>query len=951
MAGNSSTLSIRVLVDAAQGARELRQMGDEAQGFGDKLGKIAAAGAAFAGVTAFIKGAAEAASKLQQSTGGVEAVFKGSADQVKAWGKQAATSIGLAQSEYQDLATLIGAQLKNAGTAMEDLAPKTNQLIEQGADLAAMYGGTTAEAVAALSSALKGEMDPIEKYGIALNDAAIQAEIAAQGLDTSTAAAKAAAKQQAVLALVTKQGADAWGAAAREQDSYASVMQSLSAVWENTLAQIGTALLPALAGLAKAFTGLAPTVGTVLTPIAELVGWVLQLPGPILGVAAAMGAWGVFGGAILSGLGRFNTALGKTTGSMAGFKSGLASVARFAAGGLAIAAVGFAISEIAGAFAEADRAAEAFDSTVTQLGAELYKLQASGEGTAAAIDELKTQAVEGSEGFKNLVAAGVSYGDAMDVVKNGSSASEASMKAVGAAMEGMSAETFMATAQYLNMGEAAQRVADGKAEYVAAEKAKADATGTSNAATKEAAEVAQAQAEEQAKANEEVRKAALEAAQNAAAQTAVKVALDGVKDAASQASTAIEFFVVQMQLASGMNVSMDQAAKLLNDTMRSTAEAFKAAAEEGGINTDALMSWNVAALTSTSQGSSLYDSLMQTQSAYATSTVTAYQNAAANGDTAAGMAAAAAAADTAYNAFITMATGAGLSAEQAAALAVKLGIVQGTQIDPKTFELIAKNEAADKAVADLQAAQIDPKSVEVTASVQPAEGAFTALVQQELDNTVNVDANAKSAQGTVNDFVNAKRTTTPVEVPANIQPGAQTVQSFTQQQRSTTPVTVQANTSPAQESITSLVNQQRTLTITVTANTGPAQSAINSLVNGSYTATVNVTANTSAARSAIASVPTTVSVAPASAPMAAMAADAPMMMRAFAAPATLAMPAGVAPYPALHGGRSVSESTTVPVVYNITVTGALDADATARQIESLLRRRQRRTGQAVMGRA
>jgi hypothetical protein len=412
----------------------------------------------------------------------------------------------------------------------------------------------------------------------------------------------------------------------------------------------------------------------------------------------------------------------------------------------------------------------------------------------------------------------------------------------------------------------------------------------------------------------------------------VKVALDAVKGAASQASTAIEYFTLQMNLAAGVNVSADQAAKILNDSMRDLGTSFKDAADNGGINGAALTTWNVAALTATQQGSALYDSLTKTQTAYATSTVTAYENASAQGDTAAGMQAAAAAADVAYQAFITTATGAGLTADQAQQLATKLGIVQGTAIDPKTFELIAKNEQADKAVSDLQAAQIAPKDVTVNATVQPAQGAFTQLVQQELDNTVKVDADAKAAQGTVNDFVNAKRTTTPVTVPADPSQANSTVNAFTQTQRSTQPVQVPANVAPAQQSINNLVNQAQRLTITVDANTSAAVNAINAVVRGSYTATVNVTANTSAAQAAIASVPRSVTVAPAPA------AAGLLNARAFGAPAFTP-----APYGPLSFAKNQAPQDVGSVTYEINVSGSLDSpDTIARRVADVLERRDRR---------
>ena len=59
------------------------------------------------------------------------------------------------------------------GVAAGDLAPVTNDLVGLGADLAAQFGGSSADAVAALSSLLRGETDPIEKYGVAIKQADI----------------------------------------------------------------------------------------------------------------------------------------------------------------------------------------------------------------------------------------------------------------------------------------------------------------------------------------------------------------------------------------------------------------------------------------------------------------------------------------------------------------------------------------------------------------------------------------------------------------------------------------------------------------------------------------------------------------------------------------------------------------------------------------------------------
>jgi hypothetical protein len=994
MADRSTRLTIRVLLDAGNAVNELNQLGDEAGGIGGKLGKLAAAGAAFAGVTAFIKGAVDAASNLQQSMGGVEAVFKGSAGQIKQWGSQAADTLGLSQSAYQDLAVLIGSQLKNAGTAMDDLAPKTNDLIETGADLAAMFGGTTADAVGALSSALKGERDPIEKYGVSLTEAAIQGEIMALGLDTTTEAAKAAAKATATLSLITKQTGDAQGAAAREIDSYASVQQRVSAVWENTMAQVGSALLPVLSQLGAAFADIMPVIGALLTPLASLLAMVLDLPAPILLVGTALLAWSIMGGlaGIIAGV---SAAVSFLSASVKKLWVSLGPI------GIAIIAITTAFSFLnddsdetasvledvqasadalkgtldatTGAVTEATRAMVANDAqsaglltTYEQLGlsTQLFVDASTGavgaaDDLAASVASLSSNLVTGNESFKSIAtdvaAAGVSVTDFVAAANSGDFSgltskvqayAEEQARATGNtqtatdimnAWQGTIDATSRPLQQLAGAQDLAAQTATGLGVAAAGTAQVNEALGVSSEA---AAEAAAKQAEEQNKAAEAAAKAAAE-------NTAVKGSLDLVKSAADSAAAGIEFYVLQMNLANGISVSADQAAQLLNASMRDTAAAFKESAEGGGINTEALLSWNVAALTSTEAGDGLYEALTKSQTAYATSTVTAYQNAAAQGDTAAGMAAAASAADTAYAAFIQTASAAGLTGDQAAALAGKLGIVQGTQIDPKTFDLIAQDQQADAALAELQNAQIDPKTVQVNAATSDAAAAIDQTAAAAPPATIDTSADTKQAQSQIQSTAGASYKST-VAVGADVAQANSQINAFTSAARNIT-VQVQANTGPAQSAVTSLVLEPRTKQITVTANTGPAESSIAAVVNRSYTATINVSANVAAANAAIASVPRTLSIAPPpAAPQGFSAMAAPMGFSTFAA-APEAAP--VIPWHApLQLAGELPGAGGGSVTYNVEITGTVtDPDGAARAIERLLQRRQRRAGSVYVG--
>lgn len=229
---------------AATGIQSKLSSGMSGLGSSLKLGLIGAAAAAGAAVGKVFSDSIADASRAQQSKGGVAAVFKGDAAKIEASAKTAATSLGLSQNAYRDLATTLGAGLKNKGLA--DYTEQTQTLIGVGANLAAQFGGSTKDAVDALASAMRGESDPIEKYGISLSESAVNAELAARGQDKLKGSALEQAKAQARVSLIMRQSADAQGAFGRESDTLAGKQQRSAAQWEDISTKIGDIFLPML---------------------------------------------------------------------------------------------------------------------------------------------------------------------------------------------------------------------------------------------------------------------------------------------------------------------------------------------------------------------------------------------------------------------------------------------------------------------------------------------------------------------------------------------------------------------------------------------------------------------------------------------------------------------------------------------------------------------------------
>lgn len=287
MAGKSAVLNIKIVSDASKAGAGFADAESRVARFERGLDRASvAAGAVLAGMAALGKAAVDSASALQQSQGAVESVFGSQSRLIQAVSEDAAGSVGLAESAYNDLAATLGASLKNMGVAMEDLAPTTSRLIQNGADLAATFGGSTEEAVSALGSALRGEMDPLERYGIGIKQADIDARLTAMGLDELTGAAAEQARTQALLAMITEQSGGALGAFARETDTAAGASAIASANWENAKATLGEVLLPVVTAVAEKVAEFSQwlmenkdVVLAVLPVIAGLAGGILALNG------------------------------------------------------------------------------------------------------------------------------------------------------------------------------------------------------------------------------------------------------------------------------------------------------------------------------------------------------------------------------------------------------------------------------------------------------------------------------------------------------------------------------------------------------------------------------------------------------------------------------------------------------------------------------------------------
>jgi len=359
----------------------LKSVKDQAADTRDGLGKLggfmkgafagAIAAVSFGAVIGEMKEAIKLAGDYQQSVGAIDSIFKDQAGKMHAKAGSAAVDVGLDKNAYNELGSVLGAQMKNAGTPMDQLADKTSNLITLGADLSSMFGGTTKEAIEAISSALKGEMDPIERYGISLSQASLEAEAMSKGIlkptkdaalieeaatkmtlaqtryndaikkhgKDSDEAARAQlglasaerafnkasagklpklegeAKALAIQSALYAQSADAQGNFAKESDTLQGQQQRLNAEIANMKISAGTAFIPAMTGIVSIIrTSVIPALQNMGHWIKDNQAWLKPLA---ITVASTAGAFLMFRGVAGMVFG-INNAVGALSG---GFKA------------------------------------------------------------------------------------------------------------------------------------------------------------------------------------------------------------------------------------------------------------------------------------------------------------------------------------------------------------------------------------------------------------------------------------------------------------------------------------------------------------------------------------------------------------------------------------------------------------------------------------------------------
>ena len=218
-----------------------------------KMGGAIAAGAVVAGVAVvgFAFQSVQAASDLNQTLSKSKVIFGDSAAEIETWGSTAYKNLGLSKNQAIGAAASFGDMFLQLGFAKDTATGMSTSVVQLAADLGAFNNLPTAEVADMISSAFRGEYDSLQRLIPNINAARVETEALAMTGKKSAKELTAQEKAAATLAIVQRDGAKAAGAFAAESDSLAGSQEILKAAFEDTKAEVGTALLPIMTDLGR----------------------------------------------------------------------------------------------------------------------------------------------------------------------------------------------------------------------------------------------------------------------------------------------------------------------------------------------------------------------------------------------------------------------------------------------------------------------------------------------------------------------------------------------------------------------------------------------------------------------------------------------------------------------------------------------------------------------------
>lgn len=219
--------------------RRTRQMAENVGRNFERLSS--AAGVAFGGIIAYsvraAANAAETANAFQVAMGAQSAAAERFA---RTYSQQVGRSLYSVEAQMSQVQLVLTGVGQTADVALRN----TQRITERAIDLGSLWNVDEAEAFRAIISGINGEAEPMRRFGVAMNEAAVNAELLRMGLHATQRDATSAQVAQARLNFILRQTTSAMGDATNTAGSLANQTRRMQAQFHDTSVEFGQRFLP-----------------------------------------------------------------------------------------------------------------------------------------------------------------------------------------------------------------------------------------------------------------------------------------------------------------------------------------------------------------------------------------------------------------------------------------------------------------------------------------------------------------------------------------------------------------------------------------------------------------------------------------------------------------------------------------------------------------------------------
>ena len=223
------------------------------------IGSIQAIASAVSQANTLLSGFVDESVSIGEEASKANVIFGESAQAVQQFASSA-SGIGLSRKAALEATASFGNLFTAIGLSQQQAVDFSLTMTRLATDLASFNNTSVEDAALAISAALRGEAEPIRRYGVLLNDATLRQVAFAQGLRVTGNALDPAVKAQAAYYAILRQTTTAQGDFERTSAGIANQQRILAAEWNNVRAAIGEGLQPAYAAFVAGLRDSLPAI-------------------------------------------------------------------------------------------------------------------------------------------------------------------------------------------------------------------------------------------------------------------------------------------------------------------------------------------------------------------------------------------------------------------------------------------------------------------------------------------------------------------------------------------------------------------------------------------------------------------------------------------------------------------------------------------------------------------